>query len=142
MAVLTVLMCVASTNAFAQEVRGVETKRIVYYDGSDYEYSYYRKTHYTDYQSTDAYSSKYYGWEFTNRNSCSVSVDISMVKIGGVIVKTKSVVLAPRETYVFKNEGINATRYDMNPANNSYYKSHSENAIDDYYVDYKAFKLQ
>lgn len=145
MAVLTVLMCFASTNVFAQEVRGIETKRVIYegekeysYEAGSYTYSgsYYRK------------STKYYGWKFTNLNSCAVSVDISMyrkahmegpsydpVHVPAQVIATKSIVLQSGESYVFKNE-TSATQAI------GYHGDEETRYINDYYVEYKAFKLQ
>lgn len=124
MAVLTVLVCLTSINSFAQEVRGIETRRVIY-EGPEY-----------------GRSNKYYGWELTNRNSCSVSVDISLwahsigSKYGTVpaeIVKTQSVVLKPGETYIFKREEHHSTRVDGND---------TDYPISEYHIEYKAFKLQ
>lgn len=126
-AVLTVLMCLASTSVIAQEVRGVETRRVVYEGGKSYEYSY---NHHW-YNST-----KYYGWEFKNLNSCTVSVDITMYVSGNPakVKSTKTIVLQSGETYIFKNE-IHDTRATWHDGSTNPY-------IEYYYVEYKAFKLQ
>ena len=143
MAILTILMCFASTNAFAQlkEVRGVETKRVVYDGGSEYSY------HNWD-SGRDEKSNKYYGWEFKNLNSCAVSVDITLYKnayikedaykkesiyIPETIIATKTVVLQSEEVYTFKHE-INGTKVFI---------SYNEGKwVDGYHIVYKAFKLQ
>lgn len=130
---LAVLMCFMSVSAIAQEVRGIETRRVIY-DGPQYSCGY------------NCSSTKYYGWEFTNRNSCTVSVDITLSFQGGTygnnydvtsvpssVVKTQSVVLRAGETYVFKREEHRCTKVD----DQSY-----DNPISSYYIEYRAFKLQ
>ena len=94
MAVLTVLMCFASTNVFAQlkEVRGVQT-RVVEYQG-DWE----------------AYYAKYnrHGYELTNENKYAVWIEVELWEKGnddipeGRIVDAKSFTLKAGETYVWK----------------------------------------
>lgn len=127
--ILTVLMCFLSVSSIAQEVRGIETRRVIY-DGPEYSCGYQCR------------STKYYGWEFTNRNSCMVSVDISLWSqavantyntIPASTVKTQSVILEPGETYVFKREEHCSTRVD---------DSFCDYPISSYYVEYKAYKLQ
>lgn len=133
MVLLAVLMCLASVSAIAQEVRGIETRRVIY-DGPQYSCGY------------NCNSTKYYGWEFTNRNSCTVSVDITLSFQGGTygnnydvtsvpssIVKTQSVVLQSGESYIFKREEHRCTKVD----DQSY-----DYPISSYYIEYKAFKLQ
>lgn len=119
MAVLTILMCFASANAFAQEVRGIETRRVEYTGPS-----------YGDYRT-------WYGFEFHNVNSIRVSVDIELHCSCGVgsIVTTKTIVLEPDETYVFKHEDRRAFARDS-------VKHSCEDEIKNYYVTYKAFELQ
>lgn len=128
-AVLTVLMCLATTSVFAQEVRGVETKRVMYEGGETYEYT-------SDY-SWDFSSTKYYGWEFKNLNSCAVSVDITLYKQDSParVISTKSIVLQSGETYIFKKE-----IYDTRAIRDFGHTNNKE--IEYYYVEYKAFKLQ
>lgn len=121
-------MCFASMNMFAQEVRGIETRRVIY-DGPEY------------YIYSGKYSTKYYGWEFTNRNSITVSVDISLwiqAQSNGYTtkpastVKTQSIILKPGETYVFKREEHCSTKVDKS----------CDFPISSYYTEYKAYKLQ
>lgn len=134
MAVLTVLMCFASMSLFSQEVRGIESRRVIYEGGKEYRTgsSYGYSTH----------STEYYGWEFKNCNSCGVSVDISLFTqateeygraIPAKVLATKSIVLQAGETYVYKPE-IEATQ--------TKYWQYSGPRIDQLYVEYKAFKLQ
>ena len=128
MVLLTILMCFASMNVFAQEVRGIETRRVKY-DGPAYGYGWPTATN---------SSTKYYGWEFVNRNSCKVSVDITLYSHAtlngkGQAVKTQSIILNSGEKYIFKREEHPSTRVDDQP---------SDYPISNYYVEYKAFKLQ
>ena len=127
-AVLSILLCLVSTNTFAQEVRGIETRRVKY-DGPEYSCGY------------NCSSTKYYGWELTNRNSCTVSVDITLWSQAmandyntkpASIVKTQTVILRAGETYVFKREEHKSTHVD----------AYSEYPISSYYLEYKAYKLQ
>lgn len=120
MAVLTVLICFASVSAFAQEeVRGIETRKVAYelYD-----------TH-KDYYNRET---KWWRWgfEFHNANSISVSVDIELYEHwnGEQLRDTKTIVLKPNETYVFKQENNAAFQGPKAPEN--------------YYIKYKAYKLQ
>ena len=126
-----------ATNAFAQmqEVRGIETRRVVY-EGPRY-------NHY------DSYYTSYYGFEFHNMNSVSVSVDIELYeRESGTdswgrpktdeLVTTKTVVLKPDETYILKQE-----------SNDSFRKAYHNDGtsigspdISWYYVTYKAYKIQ
>lgn len=128
-AFLLSLMCLITLITIAQEVRGIETRRVIY-DGPKYSCGY------------NCSSTKYYGWELTNRNSCSVSVDVSLSVQGGAdkygvipaeIVKTQCVVLEAGETYVFKREEHCSTKVD---------DPHCDYPIRIYYIEYKAFKLQ
>ena len=129
MTIITMCMCLVSLSMFSQEVRGIETRRVIY-DGPQYSCGY------------DCNSTQYYGWELTNRNSCTVSVDVSLYHQGGAdiygvipadIVKTQCVVLSPGEKYVFKREDHCSTKVK------SYYCDYP---ISSYYIEYKAYKLQ
>lgn len=128
MAVLIVLMCFASTNAFAQlnEVRGVQT-RVVEYQDNDGETR--------------------HGFEFKNENSYAVWVEAELwmssyilnagyyneSKIEGGIKDTKSFTLNTRETYVWKC------------GDKTYYApgyQYRVDAYNKYYVKYKAYKTE
>lgn len=126
-------MSLFASSVIAQEVRGCSTRRVVY-EGEEY---------YKQYSSEK--SNKYYGWEITNHNSFSISVDLTMYHQGGVVgnrysavsedkqvVKTQSIILKPKESYVFKREEHRSTRVD-NPD--------SDNPISSYFVEYKAYKI-
>ncbi|MBP5240605.1 MAG: hypothetical protein J6Z26_01730 [Bacteroidales bacterium] len=124
------LFCMAmslfATNAFAQmqEVRGVETRRVIY-DGPRYE------------KCSDCnYSTKYYGFEFHNSNSIKVSVDIEIYRQEDgkeILVATKSITLKPNETYTYKQENDYAYRKD------AIWQNYSAGS---FIVKYKAYKLQ
>lgn len=128
-----------------QEVRGITTRRVIY-EGPEYKYS---VPHYTNRGRSDINkpSIRWYGWEITNHNSITVSVDIELYKKGDDgndgIVKTRSVILKSNETYIFKAEEFNSHHVDFY---NSFYGISSESSptyyISDYYIKYKAYKLE
>lgn len=125
-------MCMTSIESFSQEVRGISTRRVIY-NGPEYsDYDKYANGGYGGYK----YSCKYYGWELTNHNSITVSVDVELyhkTDDGDSIEKTKSVILKSNESYILKCENISAYKVDgYNPWN----------TIDHYYVKYKAYKLE
>lgn len=113
---------------FAQEVRGCSTRRVIY-QGKEY------------YCGGSEY--EYYGWEITNHNSFSVSVDLTLYAQGGYFyngntkpaeaVKTQSIILKPSESYIFKREEHLSTRVKCGDSNNP---------ISAYYIEYKAYKMQ
>lgn len=117
MAVLTILMCFASTSVFAQEVRGIETRKVSY-------------VKYNQYNSAETW----WGYEFHNANSISVSVDIELYRRPNIneperLVYTKTIVLKPDEKYVFKNESDVHFRIE-------------DDFHNWYFIKYKAYKLQ
>ena len=134
--IMCLLFSMGISNVLGQEVRGVETKRVKY-NGSQYEYATSRnKNIYSD--DYTSFSSEYYGWELHNANSISVAVDIELwkkIRDGERLEMTKSVVLKPSEKYIFKFEG-----YEVSHCNLPYYDNDSN--IEDYYIKYKAFKLE
>lgn len=125
MAVLTVLMCFASTNAFAQlkEVRGVQT-RVVEYRNNDGE--------------------DRHGFEFKNENSYPVWVEAELCTQGftscyhedkhvkGGTRDTKSFTLNAGETYIWKcgDRMFWPTCYEWH------------DFYDRFYVTYKAYKAE
>lgn len=114
--ILCSLMCLASTECFAQqEVRGISTKRITYNDNAK----------------------ELYGWELTNHNSIPVSVDIELWHHVGynrnsnndyqtIRLTTESIVLNSNETYIFKYTDFLTPKVDVKY----------------YYITYKAHKLE
>lgn len=115
---LLLFLCANLLNANAQEVRGIETRRVIY-----------------EVPQTNGEVYRYYGWELINRNSIAVSIDISLWCHDFVnkIVKTQSCVLKPGEKYIFKREEHPSTDVD--------HQYRSNNPISSYYIEYKAFKL-
>ena len=116
------------TNAFAQnEVRGVETKLVTYYDGK-YEY---------------------FGYEFYNMNSIPVSVDAELYCIykmrdETILEKTKTFVLNSKEKYIWKpstDDDFDAM-YRMYGHDPSRKKVPGDSFYTEYYVKYKAYKLE
>lgn len=120
-------------SAFAQEVRGCSTRRVVY-EGPEYTELFSSKK-----------SNKYYGWEIENNNSIKISVDITLYSQGGVYsngyttveegkktVKTQSIILKPGESYVFKREEHCSTKVDYD----------CDYPISSYFIEYKAYKIQ
>ena len=122
MAVLTVLMCFASANAFAQlkEVRGVQT-RVVEYQSNE----------------KNDYVGGRHGFEFKNENDYSVWVEAELItqgfscrygQVNAGTRDTKSFTLNAGETYVWKC-GDRMIWYD-----DDYY--------DRFFVKYKAYKAE
>lgn len=132
MAVLTVLMCFASTNTFAQlkEVRGVQTRVVKYHVSPPLTYYKIEEIH---------------GFEFKNENSYPVWVEVELCTNGykqahptadrmvnAGTCDTKSFTLKAGETYIWKcGEKMIA---DAGIDSHDYY--------DQYYVKYKAYKAE
>ena len=119
------VMCIFSTNAFAQEkVRGIETKLVQY----DY----------------DNNRRGIYGIQFTNYNSISVSITMELWLKGKYsnlyeryaedkVYLSKDIVLKPNESYLWK---IGKYKNDDGELwEGDYYPSY-------YYYKYEAYKLQ
>lgn len=137
-------MSLFASNVFAQEVRGVSTRRVIY--ESDNQYN----------ADNGGKSGRYYGWEVTNNNSISISVDISLYRVGyevlsynghttsvpPAMIKTKSITLKPKESYIFKDEDNCATRIDKKCPYMEWYDNDARWEIDHFYIEYKAYKLQ
>lgn len=129
--ILLLVMGLFPSYTLAQEIRGIETRRVIYEGSKSY---YYNGEH-----------NEYYGWEVTNRNSISLSVDIELwarssnayldngayVKAPAEVIKTQTVVLKPGESYIFKREEHCSTKVH----------DKCEHSIDSYYLKYKAYKL-
>lgn len=120
--ILSILLGMTAIESFAQtQVRGIETRRIIY-EGPIYDAGFGEK------------STRYYGWEITNHNSITVSVEIELwcqTEDGGQIVKTQDIILKSKETYIFKREEHECTRVDYRGS-----------PISNYYIKYKAYKLE
>ncbi len=125
-AVLTVLMCFASMNVFAQlkEVRGVQTRVVVV---GKYEYSGYERDE--------------YGYEFKNENAYPVWVEAELLTRGvkgdrwdsGYVIPqgtcdTKYFTLDAGETYVWKC--------------GDRMKTYGEDKHEYFFVRYKAYKTE
>lgn len=132
MAVLTVLMCFTSTNAFAQmkEVRGVQTRMV--------EYQSNEKAYGVDYSR--------HGFEFKNDNSYPVWVDVELwiypynyydngyKSVQESVRATKSFTLNAGETYVWKCGDQILGAPGMSSARSLCHEK--------YYVKYKAYKAE
>lgn len=137
-------MSLFASNVFAQEVRGVSTRRVIYESDNQYD------------ADNGGKSGRYYGWEVTNNNSISISVDITLYQQGyeitssnGLVtsvspsvIKTQSITLKSKESYIFKNEDMCATRVDRQCPYISGYDNAARWEIKHYYIEYKAYKLQ
>ena len=123
---LTLLFAIScfTSFAFAEEVRGCTTRRVIY-EGPKYQY----------FSSEE--SNEYYGWEITNHNSFAINVDLILYAQGSISskreVKTQSIILQPKESYIFKREEHCSTR-----VHKGYGCDHE---ISSYFIEYKAYKL-
>ena len=137
---LGALLCLTAPGLSAQtEVRGIETRRVVY-DGPEYGYSYNMSR-----SKYEKWSTEYYGFEFYNRNSIPVSVSIELWCQGyydgyywlekPTLITTKEAVLDAGEKYIFKPERSDNFREHQDTHMNMI-------GINSYYVKYKAYKLE
>ena len=124
---LCLVISLIGSSAYAQEVRGCSTRRVVY-EGPEYLK-----------QFSSEKSNKYYGWEIKNNNSIQISVDITLYSQGTPYtngekseVKTQSIILKPGEAYVFKREEHCSTKVDRE----------CDYPISAYFIEYKAYKIQ
>lgn len=121
------MLSVMAIDTIAQQVRGIETKRVVY-NGERY-------------YGGREYSNEYYGWEFANRNSIPVSVSIILKGRGGrgnpdYIVTTKEIVLDSKESYIFKPYTV------VSEDGLKVHPNFSSSSINHFYVVYEAYKLE
>lgn len=130
--ILMAVMSFISIEAFAQEVRGVET-RIVIYEGSEYRRSYSSDTNIYD---------RWAAFEFTNLNSITVSVDATLHHTKAGVRSKKSFVLQPGESYRWKHENEYAPTNGYSGYNFRVYNDSTWERENYYYVEYKAYKLQ
>ncbi len=149
----------SSIVSFAQslEVRGVETKLVVY-EGSEY------KVHIGwNKRSGDQYkySTKWFGYSFYNMNSIPISIEAELYMINvseeeekPKLVDTKTFNLRSKETFIWKHEKktgfrVNDTeRYAVLQTLNFWTDSKTEpNCVDSsvdaykFFVKYKAYKI-
>ena len=139
-------MISVSNLAFAQnEVRGVETK-LAKYEGSEY------------YAANGKYSNLWFGYQFLNLNSIPVSVDAELYVTNELTEEqnlrdTKTFVIEPKETYIWKFEYNNDFRvygYYSDPFGSEYmhtraYPGYKVDPYDHdrtYMIKYKAYKLE
>lgn len=144
----------SSIVSFAQslEVRGVETKLVVY-EGSEYEVHIgWNKRSGHQYK----YSTKWFGYSFYNMNSIPISVEAELYVVPGSrqskpkLVDTKTFNLKSKETYIWKREsgdfqvnyngryiydGSSWTDSKTEPTDSPYPSSNT------YLVKYKAYKI-
>lgn len=128
---LCMIMCLFTINAFAQEVRGVETR--------------YVEDEFNDGVKDE---DKKYNVEFTNRNSIPVSVTLELwenskydryekMDFPERFIESKDIVLKPNESYVWKIRKERVCSWDNASRT---YKPIS--ILKDYHIKYKAYKLQ
>jgi hypothetical protein len=132
MAALTILMCLTSTNVFAQlkEVRGVQTRMVEYQSN----------------ESKGDVGYKRHGFEFKNENSYSVWVEAELCTQGFYIGNgdnvnagtrdTKNFTLNAGETYVWKC----GDRMIWEWKGSNYYDP--RDFSDRYFVKYRAYKAE
>lgn len=127
------VVIIATVNVLAQEVHGVESRMVCTYDcNPDGSFSFWFKS------SRDGYPTyPWFSYEFTNMNSIPVSVEVELYEahkdsygrlIDYHIKATKSFVLKSNESYIWKNSDNRGIADSRNR--------------DDYYIKYKAYKLQ
>lgn len=141
----------SSVVGFAQlsEVKGVETKLVVY-NGSEYKVGAGSSR---SGNSLYKYSTKWFGYSFYNMNSIRVSVEAELYKThdykGQLLVTTKTFNLKPGETYIWKNENMDAFKVNYENCrycDNDWTESKEEPNYYDagdvtYYIRYKAYKI-
>lgn len=133
-------MISVSNLAFAQnEVRGVETK-LVKYEGSEY------------YAANGKSSNLWFGYQFLNLNSIPVSVDAELYVTNESTEEqnlrdTKTFVIEPKETYIWKFEYSNDFcvygYYSFMSDEYMFTRAYPGNNESVYYmIKYKAYKLE
>ena len=131
--ILMAVMSCVSIESFAQEVRGVET-RIVIYEGPTY-------IRYCNILGNASFN-RWAAFEFTNLNSITVSVDATLHHTKAGVRSKKSFVLQPGESYRWKHENEYAPTNGYSDYNFKVYNDSTWECENYYYVEYKAFKLQ
>lgn len=144
------LMTLFAANLLAQEVRGIETRRVIY-DGQE-SYPVVGCTM----QDILGESIEYYGFEFKNLNTIPVSVTIEIYRKGDSdepdkLIDIKDIVLTSKESYIHKYPVVQryewtswvCDEYDSEEV--KWEKRAKEGKLyfeNTYYAKYKAFKLQ
>ncbi len=128
--ILFCLLLTSISTCMAQtEVKGITSRRVIY-DGPQYWY---------DIEGgRDQYSTKYYGWEITNRTKYHVYVEVelwSQTYPNNSIVKTQDIMLKPGESYIFKREEHKCSHVKRHLMDSDY-------PITNYYIKTKAYKLE
>jgi len=144
---IKILVCLCfltlSTSTFAQlkEVKGVETKWVVY-NGTDY---------YVSASSGNVIKNEYFGYSFTNINKYDITIEselwvakqeIEKDRMGNVVktsfkevlVDTKTFVLQSNEEYVWKHNGKKDFQVYI------YYSTVLDKVAGDYFIKFKAYK--
>ncbi len=152
--ILMAVMSFISIEAFAQEVRGVETKVSIYY-GPQYKggrtwaaYAFTNANTFPVFVDAELYRSKASDSFMYNRVVSTAYAGTIIDQSFPMLISTKSFVLNPGETYLWKHE----QEYDPLPLNDERYEyyehycfrsgSESWGNADKYFVKYKAYKLQ
>ncbi len=138
---LVVMLGFATTDLYAQnEVRGVETKLVIY-EGSEYQdwkvigYNYVEENY-----------NEWFGFEFYNMNSIPISIDVELCymdidcygRTRKNVVTKKTFVLNSQESYIWKFED----RDHFQAYNDGYQITKPQIGDHEYYVEYKAYKLE
>ena len=146
--ILMAVMSFISIEAFAQEVRGVETKVSIYY-GPQYNggrtwaaYAFTNANTFPVFVDAELYRSKS-GDHYTYYVVAGASVSHVIDRSFPMLISTKSFVLNPGETYLWKHE----QEYDPSPIRQGEYYSFQSGSeswgnADKYFVKYKAYKMQ
>lgn len=129
--------------SFAQslEVKGVETKLVIY---DDQKYEYWKDEAYYP-----SYSTLWFGFSFYNMNSIPVSVEAELY-YGADLVDTKTFCLASKETYIWKQKHNSNFRVYVSSDWSSFdgkkevpasYSDDGDIKGPTYHVKYKAYKI-
>lgn len=137
-----------TVSSFAQEVHGVET-RVVTYVGRDYISS--NSETYSDWNQEDPKVSLWFGYEITNMNSIPVSVEMKLYqrrrdyysgKYGNDLCTTKTVVLQPKEKYIWKMESSQYYKdFKVYPSRYRKKTHPGDEGYTSYFLEYNAYKL-
>lgn len=129
----------SSVASFAQlyEVKGVETKLVIY-DGPKY-----TVPDCTMYETIRKTSIKWFAYSFYNMNSIPVSVEAKLYEYGE-LVSTKTFNLKSNETYIWKHEYNSDFKLNDRDSDSLGFRWTEEKhkpGPGNYYVKYKAYRL-